>query len=223
VDRPKSFLDVLPEEVHQRFRTTMGRRRFGRGEVLFHEGDPAGTVHVIESGHVLLRLSTPRGDQVTLTVVGPREAVGVSGLLTEARSRIVTAVAVGPVRTRTITADEFDRLRREVPAVDHHLVDMLAQQQLHLMGFLLDSLFATAEVRLLRCLDMLCDMVGQADPGGGVRLAISQEDLALMAGTTRPTANRMLTSTQEEGLVSLGRGRVTVLDREALARRAARR
>lgn len=217
-----SFIDVLPDGERDRLRTTMGRRRFGRGEILFHEGDPVGAVHIIEKGHVLLRVSTPLGDLVTLTVLGPREALGVSGLLAEARSHIVTAVAVGPVRTRTIAASEFDRLRTLFPAVDHHLVDMLVGQQRHLMAFLLDSLFATAEVRLLRCLDMLCDMVGEANGDGGVRLAISQEDLALMAGTTRPTANRMLTAAQAEGLLTLGRGRVTVLDRQVLAAQAAR-
>jgi CRP-like cAMP-binding protein len=218
-----SFLDVLTDEERARLQATMGRRRFDRGEVIFHEGDPAGAVHIVEQGHVLLRLSTPLGDQVALTVVGPRESLGVSGLLAEERTRVVTAVAVGAVRTRTIPAAEFDRLRADIPAVDHHLVGMLASQQRHLMGFLLDSLFATADLRLLRCLDMLCDMMGEPDPAGGVRIAVSQEDLAIMAGTTRPTANRMLVAAQADGLVSLGRGRMTVLDREALARRAARR
>lgn len=218
-----SFLDVLTEAERTPVEATMGRRRFTRGEVIFHEGDPAGAVHVVERGHVLLRLSTPLGDQVTLTVVGPREALGVSGLLAEERTRVVTAVAVGDVRTRTIPAAEFDRLRAEVPAVDHHLVGMLAGQQRHLMGFLLDSLFATTDLRLLRCLDMLCDMMGEPDADGGVRIGVSQEDLAIMAGTTRPTANRMLVAAQSDGLVSLGRGHMTVLDREELARRSARR
>ena len=41
-----------------------------------------------------------------------------------------------------------------------------------------------------------------------------------MAGTTRPTVNRVLTRLRDDRLIELGRGSVTVLDRAALERKA---
>ena len=41
-----------------------------------------------------------------------------------------------------------------------------------------------------------------------------------MAGTTRPTANRVLKQLEDDGIVSLSRGRTLVLDRARLDKRA---
>jgi len=49
---------------------------------------------------------------------------------------------------------------------------------------------------------------------------VTQDDIAGMAGTTRPTVNKALKSAEELGMVSLSRGRITVTDRAALSRKA---
>ena len=41
-----------------------------------------------------------------------------------------------------------------------------------------------------------------------------------MVGTTRPTINKALQSAAERGLVSLARGRITVIDLPGLAKQA---
>jgi CRP-like cAMP-binding protein len=69
------------------------------------------------------------------------------------------------------------------------------------------------EKRVLRRLLALRDACGEDD---GVPLPFTQEDVASMAGTTRPTANRVLIRLRDDGLIELGRGRITVLDRAAL-------
>ena len=56
--------------------------------------------------------------------------------------------------------------------------------------------------------------------GSTVEVPIRQDDLASMAGTARPTANRVLKQLEVASIVSLTRGRIVVLDLEALRRRA---
>jgi CRP/FNR family cyclic AMP-dependent transcriptional regulator len=51
-------------------------------------------------------------------------------------------------------------------------------------------------------------------------VAVTQEEIATMAGTTRPTVNRVMQDLAEAGIVELGRGRFTVADPAALARAA---
>ena len=54
---------------------------------------------------------------------------------------------------------------------------------------------------------------------GPVDVPLTQEHLAELAGGTRPSVNQVLQHLAQEGVVRLGRGRITVLDPRALARR----
>jgi CRP/FNR family transcriptional regulator, cyclic AMP receptor protein len=49
---------------------------------------------------------------------------------------------------------------------------------------------------------------------------VTQDDLAQLAGTTRPTVNRALQEAARDGVVRVGRGRLEVLDLDAVRRRA---
>jgi CRP-like cAMP-binding protein len=51
-------------------------------------------------------------------------------------------------------------------------------------------------------------------------LPITQEDLAQLAGTTCPTANRVLVGLQSAGVIHLQRGRIEVTDIAELRRLA---
>jgi CRP/FNR family cyclic AMP-dependent transcriptional regulator len=51
-------------------------------------------------------------------------------------------------------------------------------------------------------------------------VALTQEQLAGPAGTTRPTANRVRQELAGHGIVAIGRGRSEILDLAALDRRA---
>jgi CRP-like cAMP-binding protein len=62
----------------------------------------------------------------------------------------------------------------------------------------------------------------EVDRPGGV-LPITQDELAGLAGTTRPTVNRVLAEAADAGLVVLHRGRIELLDPATLAVRAAGR
>ncbi len=63
----------------------------------------------------------------------------------------------------------------------------------------------------------LLELHGVFDSGP---VSVTQEEIATMAGTTRPTVNRVMQDLAEAGIVELGRGRFTVVDPAALARTA---
>jgi CRP-like cAMP-binding protein len=204
----------LGESVRREVLAVAAWRRYGRGVVLFHEGEAGGLLHVLMRGRVAVRVTTPDGDTATLNVIGPGAAFGELSLLSPAAARTATVQAIEPVQTLVLGQAEFERLRSTYRSVDRLLVDYLAAQVRRLSERLAEALYAEPRTRVLR---RLAELHAVFD-GGPV--PVTQEDIATMAGTTRPTVNRVMQNLAEAGIVELGRGRFTVTDRAALARAA---
>ncbi len=194
------------------------RRRFAAGEVVFHAGDPADTLHLVRSGRFAVRITTEFGSTATLNVVGPGGAFGELALLTPDAPRSATVAALEEAETLSIHQLEFDRLRRRRPQTDALLVEVLAARVRELSEQLVEALHIPAELRVRR---RLLDVVGAYGPAeAGAVVPLTQEELASLAGTSRATVNRVLREEQALGTIELSRGRTTLLDPGALAKRA---
>lgn len=209
--------DLAPDEREQVLRACR-RRRFQRQEVIFHEGDPGDSLHLIDQGRVAVRVATEMGDTVTLAVLGAGQVFGELALVGSELMRTATVVALEPVETLSLNRSQFDQLRQRYPSVDRFLVEVLAVQVVRLSSHLLEALYVPSERRILRRLGDLAAEYGNGQ--AGTVIPLTQEDLASMAGTTRPTTNRVLRAAEDAGLVDIGRARITILDPQLLARRA---
>lgn len=203
----------LPAAELRRLVAVAERRRFGRNEVVFHQGDPADVLHLIVRGRFAARLTTRLGDTVTVSIHGPRDVFGELALVDREAPRSTTVVALEPAETFAVHRDDFDRLRREQPSVSDLLARLLAERLRRQSSLLLEALFEPAEIRLLRRLLELRALYGSVVP-------LTQEDLAGLAGTSRATVNRVLRTEAKRGTIELQRGKTALLDPEALARRA---
>jgi len=213
-----SVLDSIPEEERRRVLSSARRRRFARREVVFHEGDPADSLHLIDKGRVAVRITTPLGDAATLAVLGRGEVVGEMAMLYDRGNRGATVVALEPTETLSISRDQFSELRDAYPGIDRFLVAAMAARIRRTDAHLVEALFIPVDRRLLRRLVALTEQYGHG--GAGTEIPLTQDDLASLAGTSRATANRVLRDAEEAGVVRLRRGGVTVLQPEELARRA---
>jgi CRP/FNR family cyclic AMP-dependent transcriptional regulator len=212
------LLDRLPPEHRRELLAHTPRRRYSRGEVIFHEGDPGESAHVLAKGHVAIRTTTHLGDVAILRVLGPGDVFGEQALLVSEAERSATAVAIDVVETHALRRAMFEQLRREDPGIDRLLVESFVLQLRRLSAHLQESLFVSSELRLLRRLVELTELFRADD--GTATIPLTQADLASMAGTSRPTANQVLREAEADGLVSLSRGRISVLDLESLRSRA---
>jgi CRP/FNR family cyclic AMP-dependent transcriptional regulator len=217
VDGPK-LLEQLSDEDRRRVLSNAPRRRFARGEVIFHEGDPGEVVHVIAKGHVAVRGTTRLGDVATFRVLGAGDIFGEQALLVADARRVATIAAIDVVETQSIHRHDFATLRAEHPQIDRFLVEALVLQVRRLSVHLQEALFVPSETRVLRRLLELCDTFRNSDDV--IVVPLTQDDLASMAGTSRPTANRILKAAEADGALQVGRGKVEVLDPDALARLA---
>lgn len=211
------LLAPLEESERRTVLSLARRRRFARGEVVFHEGDPGGVLHLVEKGHVALRATTPLGDVAALRVLGPGSYFGEFAVLLPG-PRSATAVALDQVETLCLSDAALADLRAQDAAVDRVLMEALVAEVRRLSSALVEALFLPVNKRILRRLVDLGELFGRGSTPASVPL--TQEEVAQLAGTTRPTANRVLRSLEADGVVAIDRGRIQILDLARLAERA---
>jgi CRP-like cAMP-binding protein len=211
-------LASLPAEDRHRLVATLRRRAYRRDEVIFHQGDPADTLHLVSAGHVSVRVTLPGGEFVIVALFGPGDAFGETALVGGPRPRGGTVIALDLCETLSLSRDQFERLRASYPGVNRFLVELLSARVDRLNRQLLEALYVPAERRVLRRLLDLCQMY--AGDGQHIVIPVTQETLASLAGTTRPTANQVLGRLAARQLVEVSRGQIAVLNRGELHRRA---
>ena len=194
------------------------RRRFAKGEVVFHAQDPADTIHLIERGRFAVRVQTPYGDTAVLTVLGPGDLFGELALLGPDGRRTATVESLETGEPRSILHDDFHALRRRYPGVNEVLIAILVGEVTRLSRHLLDALYVGVDSRVRRRLLELVAVYGDGGDGE-VTIPLRQEDLAGLAGTSRATVNRVLREEEGRGALRLARGRVVVCDRDGIEAR----
>jgi CRP/FNR family cyclic AMP-dependent transcriptional regulator len=211
-------LNSIGDEQRSRLLRLAIRRRFSRGEVVFHEGDPGDSLHIVTTGVFVARSSSSLGDLIGVNMFCEGSVFGELALLTTDHYRSATIVAVHGGATLMITRTHFDDLRVRTPAIDRFLISVLAERNRALNAQLVELLFTPVEQRVYRSLLAFAAAIG-AEPGDSW-IQLRQSDLATLAGTTRSTTNRILRRAEKRGLVQLARGRVRVIDARALGVRA---
>jgi CRP-like cAMP-binding protein len=214
-----SLLDGIPEDDRRRVLAATRRRRFGRREVLFHEGDPGDTVHLIDRGRVAVRITTPLGDVATINVRGSGDVVGELALLDPNSRRTATVVALEASETLALHRDQFTELRSKHPSVDRFLVAILACEVQRLSNLLVEALYVPVDTRVVRRLLSLVEVYA-GEAGRATEVPLTQEELASLAGTSRATVNRVLGEAEQEGAIEVRRGRIVIQDSSMLERRA---
>lgn len=192
-------------------------RDYARGEALVREGEPAASLHLVEFGRLAVRVSTTDGDTATLNILGPGDYFGELSLLHDlAPTRSASIVALEPARTRSLSASTFTTFRSTHRAAEQLLLTLLGRRVEELSGRLVEVMYDGLDRRVARRLAELAQTYAEA-PAGPVVVPLTQEHLAEIVGGTRPSVNQALQRLADQGVVELGRGRITVLDRHSLS------
>jgi CRP/FNR family transcriptional regulator, cyclic AMP receptor protein len=197
------------------------RRRFRRNEVIFHQGDPGDSLHVVTSGSVKIVLPSAEGEEAIIATLRPGDFFGELSLL-DGASRSATVVALEPAETMALPRTAFHDLLDRDPGLRDALLAGLAHELRRLTGHVEELHFLDLAGRLAMRLSRLAR---EADPTSQeVRLdwPYTQSDLASMIGGTRQSVNKLLSGLVDDGFVVIERDTLIIPDVEALARQAER-
>ena len=203
------FADLEQREVDEVAQVAVPRS-WQRGEVVFREGDAGDTCYLIRSGAVLLTREHQDGRVIALAEF---RAGGMFGELAMfgGETRSATAEAIEETSAVALLAPDMQRLIRRNPEIATKLLAVLADRVRRTTERLLQQSFQTVAGRVASAL-LAQTVARQAEgaPESGVLIRATQAEIAGLAGTSRESASRFLATLEREGVVTLGRGKVTV-------------
>ncbi|HYW77365.1 MAG TPA: Crp/Fnr family transcriptional regulator [Gammaproteobacteria bacterium] len=185
------------------------------GDDLFQQGDAADTLYVLDEGTLEISVISDDGRRLAVNVLRSGTIFGEVALFDGGR------------RSATVTALEACRVLRihrravisEVRSNPEFALDMLRlciRRFLWVNALLEDQVFQPLGVRLARRVAFLLESSGE-----GNIVPMSQRELADHVGATREAVTKTLADWKKAGIVEIGRGRITIVDVDALQERAA--
>jgi CRP-like cAMP-binding protein len=204
------LLAALPPDDYQRLVPALDVIPLKLKEFLHKSGEPIKHVYFPGGGFVSVVTVLEDGSMVEVATIGREGLLGTSAVLNGDPSPGAAMVQAETDTCYKMAAGAFrEEMDRRGPF--HHLMSRYAQA---LSGFIMQSAACNAvhsvEQRLSRWLLMAHDRIGRDN------FPLTQEFVAMMLGTSRPTVTVVAGTLQKAGLITYHRGHVTIVDREKL-------
>ena len=214
------FLDALSEQERAWLEERGVRRSFPQGHALFHEKQVSDRVMIVLEGRVKIASSTDDGKERVLAFRGPGEALGELSAI-DGRPRSASVTAVDPVEALVVPTSAFRTFLETNPRVMfflmQRLIGRLREADRKRVEFGATDTIGRVAARLVE----LSERYGKRTPQGiRIDLPITQEELASWVGSSREGVNKALNTLKGLHWVETERRSITVLDVEALRRRA---
>lgn len=209
------FAGLDPRELEQVARVAVPRS-FDRGDVVFREGDSGDTCYVVKSGSISLRREHVGGRTLALAELRSGAIFGELSMFSR-ETRSATAEALEPTALVAILSGDFRRVIRSSPDIALTMLEALANRVRRANERLFQQSFQPVAGKVATALlTQVIARQAEGAPETGVLVRSTQTEIAQLAGTSRESASRFLATLEREGVVALGRGKVTVHEPERL-------
>ncbi|MGI8714980.1 MAG: Crp/Fnr family transcriptional regulator [Solirubrobacteraceae bacterium] len=209
--RVPAFSTLLAEDLLQ-VADVIVPRSFGAGEVVFREGDPGDTCYVVRTGQARAVREHTDGRSITLATFGPGDIFGELAMFDE-EHRSATVEALQDTDAAALLGTDMRRLLRSHPDIAAKLLRALSLRLRETNERLARQSFQTVQSRVA---SVLVELVAGARAEGAVDadvlITATQADLAQLAGSSRESASRFLAVLERAGVITQGRGKLTVHD-----------
>ena len=198
-----SLFDQLDEAGRRAVVAEMREAAFGAGQVIFTRGDEGKDLYLVVSGRVRLSVLTPEGRELSFAHAEPGQIFGELAML-DGGTRSADATAVNSVRLLSLGRGAFQRLSAAYPAIPPAVTRLLCRRIREAAQQLEAIALCPIEVRLAR---FFLTAARQKDASGDaervpVDLGMSQSELALLIGASRPKVNTALTMLEASGALA---------------------
>jgi CRP/FNR family transcriptional regulator, cyclic AMP receptor protein len=214
------FLEILESDDADELRALGRRRTYRPGDTLFLERDAGREVLVLLRGRVKLGRVSPAGREAVLGIREPGDLLGEMAAI-DAAVRSATATALDEVEVLAVPGPAFLAFVEATPAAGSHLLRIFSSRLRDADVKRLEFLSQDTVGRVCARLVELAERFGAPDAAGTrIGVPITQEELAGWTGSSREAVVKALRMLRELGWIATSRTGITVLDVDALRRRA---
>lgn len=206
---------MLSEGDRERVLSAGHERRLAKGEILFHEGDPADNLCAVVDGRIKLVRYSPRGKELLLHLVPPGASFAEAALFGSG-GYPATAEAIEPTVVWCLPRSRLVGLLRSSPEIGIAMIGSISAWTRTLAGKLEMLTQRRVEERLAL---FLMSRAGRRELESGqvIELGEPKHLVAAECGTGPEVLSRTFKHLEEEGIIATGATTVTVLDPERLA------
>ena len=210
------YFGSLPEPELRALATGLRERHYRAGDVIFRKGDRSEGLCIVLTGRVRTVITSAEGREQVLKVFGPGRTFADIPVFDD-EPQPAEAVAVSESTIAFISqVDLLDLLRRH-PDLAIDVIRLFASRLRAYKQMVEDLSLRTVVARVARLL---------VDRGRGTQTLVeesassspeyTQDEIAAMVGSVREVVQRALKTLEHVGLIQMRRGRIQVIDVEAL-------
>ena len=208
--RSLPFFSGLDNDTLAELARAARRREYRAGEVIVLEGEAQPGLYFLETGYVKVVKSAPTGREQTLRVLEPDDTFNEIGVFSR-RPNPATAIALEPSAVWLIPRDTLTGLLRERPDFAQSVIERMAERMLFLVGLVSDLSLRPVTGRMARLL-----LEGAVDDIVARPRWFTQAELASRLGTVPDVVQRALRALEADGVITVDRAQIRILDRPTL-------
>ena len=187
-------------------------KAFPAGSLIYSPHQPIEALFILKQGRVRIFRVSPDGRALTTAIVTPGTIFGEMVIVGQLMHDSF-AEALDDVTVCVMSKKDVQTLLLGDPRIAARISETLGRRLAQVEQRLSDAIFKSVPQRIAGTLTV---MASTRALGRTSQVHLTHEQLAALAGTSRETTTKVLGELADQGLISLGRGRITILDPQTL-------
>lgn len=187
-------------------------KKYAKGEVVVHEGDPCHGIGIVRDGTVELQSIYPSGKVLTLVRLNRGDIFGEAVIFGKEPAYPITVVAITPVEIGYISKDNLLEIFTHHPLALNNFLSVLSNKLTTMNRKIKNLSLDTIRKRVANFLLMQFKQSGQKM----FQTNMSRKAMSDLMGIQRPSLSRELIKMKEDGLIDFEGETFKILDLEGL-------
>lgn len=207
-----NLLEALSNEEKMQMSEMAGMYEKPRKEIIFFSGDSADKIYFLKKGEVKISKYSEDGKEMILSVLGPGEIFGETGVLGSASHGAVAEVMEDAI-VCSLSIEQLNAMLVNNSAFNFSITKLIGLRYLKVQSRLESLVFKTAPERIRIFIKEMADEHGKKLVNGSeieVKLKLKHEEIAKLTATTRQSVNSELNQLEKEGVILFDRKRILV-------------
>lgn len=188
-------------------------KTFPAGSLVYSPHQPIETLFILKQGRIRIFRVSPDGRALTTAIITPGTIFGEMVIVGQLMHDSF-AEALDDVTVCVMSKKDVQTLLLGDPRIAARISETLGRRLAQIEQRLSDAIFKSVPQRIAGTLAV---MASTRPLRRTSQVHLTHEQLAALAGTSRETTTKVLGEFADQGLISLGRGRITILKPQTLS------